>query len=62
MPFSLLFEIADSVPRRRTGSQKKAKRREKADERERNMTDADRANRDFLEMQAFLKKKEDKGE
>ncbi|TNY24332.1 hypothetical protein DMC30DRAFT_163435 [Rhodotorula diobovata] len=41
---------------------KKAKRREKADERERNMTDADRSNRDFLEMQAFLKKKEDKGE
>ncbi|GAA5917376.1 hypothetical protein JCM8208_003890 [Rhodotorula glutinis] len=37
---------------------KKAKRREKADERERTMTDADRSNRDFLEMQAFLKKKE----
>ena len=38
-------------------AQKKLKRREKADERERTMTDADRSNRDFLEMEAYLKKK-----
>ncbi|GAA5922725.1 hypothetical protein JCM3775_006112 [Rhodotorula graminis] len=36
---------------------KKAKRREKADERERTMTDADRSNRDFQEMDAYLKRK-----
>ncbi|GAA6049350.1 hypothetical protein JCM3770_007302 [Rhodotorula araucariae] len=56
-----LLDMDKEVEAEEKRKAKKAKRREKAEERERSMTDADRSNRDFLEMQAYLKRKEGKG-